>query len=298
MAANNAQNATNIPTRAYGRDGVQLSVIGFGGILVMNEEQSAADRLVARAFDAGINYFDVAPSYGDAELRLGPALRPYRDRVFLACKTTERTAAGARDNLNHSLEHLHTDHFDLYQLHALQDLEADVDAAFAKGGAMEVLREARDAGVIRYLGFSAHNEACAVAAMDRFDFDSVLFPVNFASWQTGGFGPRIMERAQQAGVSRLALKAMACQQWREGDDRRENFDKCWYEPITERRLADLALRWTLSQPITAAIPPGTRQFFDWALETVQNLQPLSPAEQEELHAAAEALNPIFPLPTA
>lgn len=282
-----------LPRRAYGRTGEQLSVIGVGGMLVANLEPGHASRLVAEAVERGVNYFDVAPSYRNAEEVLGPALAPYRSRVFLACKTLERTRDGARAELERSLERLRTDHFDLYQLHALSDVTADVDVAFGRGGALETLFEAKRTGRVRYLGFSAHSEAAALAALDRFAFDSVLFPVNFATYTAGDFGPRIMARAEAQGVARLALKAMARQTWPADDPRRPQFPKCWYEPITDPREAELALRFTLSLPVTAALPPGEEPLFRRALDIAATFHPLTPAEQAELNALAQGLTPVF-----
>jgi aryl-alcohol dehydrogenase-like predicted oxidoreductase len=293
MSANS--NRASIPRRPYGPSGIELSVVGLGGVLLMDETQDEANRRVAEAFERGVNYFDVAPSYKDAEIRMGPALEPYRDRVFLACKTTERTAAGARAELERSLERLRTDHFDLYQLHSITDVEADVDVAMGKGGALEVVLEAQRAGKVRHIGFSAHSEAAALAALDRFDFDSALFPINFASWHAGGFGPQIMQRCIEKNVTRLALKSMALQRWPDEDPRREQFPKSWYEPVTDRRTAALALRWTLSQPVTAAIPPGVAETFGWALEIAAELRPLSAEEEGELMGMAERVSPVFPL---
>ena len=123
-----------LPRRRLGRTGEELSIVGFGGIVVLNKEQEHANRSVARAVEEhGINYFDVAPSYGNAEERLGPALEPYRKNSFLACKTTERSAEGAQRELHASLERMRTDYFDLYQLHAIKSLE-DVEKAFGPGG--------------------------------------------------------------------------------------------------------------------------------------------------------------------
>ena len=160
-------NASKLPRRAYGDTGERLSIIGFGGIVVSGAEQEHANRIVAEAVEKGVNYFDVAPSYGDAEIKLGPALEPYRKDVFLACKTTQRTKEGAAAELKESLKRLRTDHLDLYQLHALSDREKDVDVAFGPGGAMEVFLEAKKQGQVRYLGFSAHSEEAALAAMER-----------------------------------------------------------------------------------------------------------------------------------
>ena len=125
--------------RQYGRTEERLSVIGFGGMVVQNVTAKEASAYVAEAVDRGVNYVDVAPFYGNAQERLGPALEPYRRQCFLACKTLERDAAGAAAELDESLRLLRTDHFDLYQLHALIDLE-EVEQAFGPGGAVEVLK--------------------------------------------------------------------------------------------------------------------------------------------------------------
>ena len=190
----NRKTGSPIPRRKLGRTGEELSVLGFGGIVVTRETPEAAANYVAEAFDRGVNYFDVAPSYGNAEERLGPALAPYRDRCFLACKTTARGAQEAEAELNTSLKRLRTDHVDLYQLHAITEVGKDVEAAFAPGGVMEAVTRAREAGKIRFVGFSAHSEQAAHAAMDRFDFDTVLFPFNFATWLKNGFGPSVLVR--------------------------------------------------------------------------------------------------------
>src|SRR5580765_5704880 len=157
--------------RTLGRTGEKLSIIGFGGIVVMDATSAQAAERVGHAIDRGVNYFDVAPSYGNAEDRLGPALEPYRKDVFLACKTTERDKAGAARELESSLRKMRTDHFDLYQLHAMTKLE-EFDTVFSAGGAMETFLEARKSGNVRFLGFSAHSVEAALALMDRFDFDT------------------------------------------------------------------------------------------------------------------------------
>ncbi len=197
-----------IEKRSLGRTGEMLSMIGFGGIIVMNATTAEASDAVKLAIDAGINYFDVAPSYGNAEIMLGPALEPYRKDVFLACKTTERSKEGSRKELEQSLKNLRTDHFDLYQFHAVTTPE-DVEKIFAAGGAMETYLEARKEGKIRFIGFSAHSVEAAMAMMDRFDFDTILFPVNYVTWNAGNFGPQVLEKAHQKNMGILALKSMA-----------------------------------------------------------------------------------------
>jgi len=281
-----------IPKRSF-KDGVELSIIGFGGIVVMNAEQAVADRVVAESVERGVNYFDVAPSYGDAEQHLGPALEPYRKDVFLACKTGQRERDAAEAELDGSLNRLRTDYFDLYQLHGLMSIEKDVDPVFRKGGVIDMLSEKKRAGQIRFIGFSAHTIEAAVAAMDRFDFDSVLFPLNFACYKREAFGPVVIRKAQEKGAARLALKAMARQKWADDDARRKFYSKCWYEPVTDREEADRALRWTLSLPITSAIPPGEEALFRMAMDIASDFRPISEAEDAALSMLARELDPIF-----
>ena len=284
--------AEGLPRREY-KDGIKLSVIGFGGIVVCGLEQAAADRIVAESFDRGVNYYDVAPSYfdGEAETKLGPALEPYRKRSFLACKTTERDAAGARRELERSLNRLRTDHFDLYQFHAVSSLE-DVDRILAPGGAAETFLKAREEGKVRYLGASLHHAEAAIALMDRFKLDSVLFPVNFVLFREGNFGPQILEHARKKGVARLALKALAHHAWPEGADR-SGWPKCWYKPIEDPALGERSVRFTLSEDVTAAIPPGEEKLFRMALDFGERFRPLVPKEREHLLASARGLVPIF-----
>ena len=261
-----------IEKRSLGRTGEMLSIIGFGGIVVMNATPGESSDVVKLAIDSGINYFDVAPSYGDAEIKLGPALEPYRKDVFLACKTGKRTKAEARAELEKSLKNLRTDHFDLYQHHAVTSLE-DVNIILGPGGAMETFLEARKEGKIKYIGFSAHSVEAAMALMERFDFDTILFPFNYATWNSGNFGPQVMARAQEKKMGMLALKAMARGPWPEGADRTK-YPKCWYEPLSSREDIRLGLRFTLSHPVTAIVPPGDAGLFKIALDLRNDLKPL------------------------
>jgi len=281
-----------VEKRVLGRTGCELSVVGFGGILVMNESPAESQRLVARAIDAGINYFDVAPSYGNAEERLGPALEPYRQHVFLACKTAKRDAEGARDELEASLEKMRTDYFDLYQLHGVTTLE-EVETIFGPDGALETFLEAREEGLVRFLGFSAHSEEAAIALLNQYPFDSILFPLNWVTWNEGKFGPKVIETAQAKGAGRLALKALAKRKWI-NDDERKAWPKSWYRPVETLDEARLALRFTLSLPVTAAVTPGHAQFLDWAIEIAQDLTPLTPEEQQLVAENAKGLAYIFP----
>jgi len=285
--------AGKLEKRSLGKTGEKLSIIGFGGIVVMDATPEQSSQRVKEAIDYGINYFDVAPTYGDAEIKLGPALEPYRKDVFLACKTTMRTKEDARKELETSLKRLRTDHLDLYQLHAVTKLE-DVDTIFGEGGAMETFLEAREEGKIRFIGFSAHSVEAAMALMDKFDFDTILFPINFTTWHAGNFGPQVLARAKEKGMGILALKAMAKQPWAE--DAQNKVPKCWYEPLSDPEEAKMGLRFTLSHPVTAAIPPGNEDLFSMALGLATSFKPLNDKEIEEIKEKGLAGNPIFKYP--
>jgi aryl-alcohol dehydrogenase-like predicted oxidoreductase len=282
-------------TRDYGTTGEKLSIVGFGGIMVSQVSSEEAAAQVAGAVDRGVNYFDVAPTYGNAQEMLGPALEPYRDDVFLACKTTERTADGARRELEESLRLMRTDRFDLYQMHAL-NTDEDVDTVMGPGGALEVFREAREKGQARYLGFSSHSAETALRLIDALDFDSVLFPINWSTWLNADFGPQVVEAATEKGMGVLALKGMAFGKISEGAERR--WDKCWYQPIEEPELADLALRFTLSLPVTAALPPGEPSFYQLALDIADHFLPITDDEMAQLKLRAGDSQPIFELAAA
>lgn len=279
-----------IPKRPYGKKGDQVSILGLGGIVLARLPQREADAIAREAFERGVNYFDVAPTYWDAEERMGPAIKPFRDKLFLACKTARRDAKGAQEELEASLRKLQTDYFDLYQLHALSNME-ELEQCFAPGGAMEVFLKAREQGKVRYIGFSAHSEEVALEALQRFPFDSVLFPFNFVTLFRGNFGWELLREAPKRGATLLALKAMARTHWQEGAKRLE---KCWYEPITDPKMAELAFRYTLSLPhVAAAIPPGDENLFRMALPFAERFRKITAREQRLLQAEAEKLAPIF-----
>ena len=283
-----------IEKRSLGRTGEMLSMIGFGGIVVKDATTEEASTVVKLAIDSGINYFDVAPSYGNAELMLGPALEPYRRNVFLACKTGKRTKAESRIELEQSLKNLRTDHVDLYQFHAMRTME-EVEKIFGQDGAMETFLEARKEGKIRFIGFSAHSVEAAMALMARFDFDTILFPTNFTTWNAGNFGPQVLARAKEKKMGILALKAMAKGPWPEGADR-SKYSKCWYEPLSNKEDIRMGLRFTLSHPVTAAIPPGEAELFRMALSVSDSLTPLTSDEVKAIKERALRGTPIFKYP--
>jgi aryl-alcohol dehydrogenase-like predicted oxidoreductase len=283
-----------IARRPLGKTGEHLSIIGFGGIVVMDEDPGQSKNIVAEAVDRGVNYFDIAPSYGNAQERLGPALAPYRKNCFLACKTEGRMKDDSRKQLEESLRLLKTDHVDLYQFHGLTKM-ADLDKVLGPGGAMETMEAAKKEGKIRYIGFSVHSAETALAAMDRYNFDTVLFPVNFVLFSQANFGPQILKRAQEKGMGILALKSMAKTVWPADQKQNHPEPKCWYQPASFPDEASLGLRWTLGHPITAALPPGDEKYFRLAMDVAQNYKPLERHEEQALLARATGVEPLFHL---
>lgn len=287
--------AGKLEKRSLGRTGEKLSIIGFGGIIVMDATPEYASGMVKKAIEAGVNYFDVAPSYGNAEEKLGPALQPYRNNVFLSCKTQKRDKDGSRKELEQSLKNMRTDHFDLYQFHAVTTMD-DVKKILGKDGALETFREAKKEGKIRFMGFSAHSVEAALALMDSFNFDTIMFPFNYTNWYAGNFGPQVLDTAHKKGMGIIALKAMAKGPWPKGAPRTNK--KTWYEPLQNKEDILTGLRFTLSHPVTTAITPGDGDLFSMALDVRDDIKPLGRDEVESIKLKAQKGTPLFKYPTA
>ncbi len=289
-SAENKSSENTVPRRKLGRATDELSILGFGGIMLNNNTQEFANENIAKAFDNGINYYDIAPSYGNAIDRMGVALKTYRNKCFLACKTTNRDKKGSENELNQSLQKLNTDHFDVYQLHALTTVD-EVNKVFAPDGAMETFQRAKRDGKIRYIGFSAHSVDAALHAMELFDFDTILFPLNFVCWHSGNFGPQVFEKAKQRNMGILALKSMALTKLKEGEAK--VFPNCWYRPVMDDETLNLAFRYTLSMDVTAAVSPGEEKLFWKGVDMAKRFVPLNNNETEKLLALAKVTEPVF-----
>jgi aryl-alcohol dehydrogenase-like predicted oxidoreductase len=277
-------------TRSLGRTGHRSSLITFGGIVAAGMSDAEADGIVGQAIDAGVNEFDVAPSYGDAELKLGHALRGKRDHIFLHCKTLERSKQGAARELRESLQRLRTDRVDLYQLHGLNEPK-ELEQVLAPGGAMEAFLEGREAGLIRFIGITGHRPSTLVEALRRFPFDTVMAPVNFVLEHHSRFAEDLLAQARRRGVGVIAIKALAARPWRASEDRK--YPKCWYKPLDDDREAELALRFALSQRVATVVPPADARLLRKAITAAQRYHRLEPAEQLELNGLAAHLKPIF-----
>ena len=232
----------------FGRTGHQSSRVVFGGASLAQVDQRTADQTLDVLLEYGVNHLDVASEYGDAELRIRPWLQREPGRFFLATKGDQRTAADAREELHRSLDRMGVDHVDLWQLHALAD-PIEWDIALSPGGALEAALEARDQGLIRYIGVTGHGSQIAAThrrSLERFDFDSVLLPYNFVTMQTPYYAENfnaLYDTCQQRRVAVQTIKSIALRPWAG----RPHTAATWYEPLTEQADIDLAVWWALGR---------------------------------------------------
>ncbi|HDP33577.1 MAG TPA: aldo/keto reductase [Candidatus Hydrogenedentes bacterium] len=283
-----------MPRRPLGKTGITLPVIGFSGLVARDSAPEAVEQVVSDSLAMGVNFFDTAASYGNSETMLAPFLKPRRKDIILSTKTRERTREGAQAEFNRSCEILGTDYFDMYLVHGIQHVDKDVDAAFADGGAMEYLLDLKKWGRIRCLGFSSHSTESAVAAMERYDFDFFYFPISYTPWLKAAFGPAAIDKALATNTPCIALKAMARQRWSAAAPKEGKWGDMWYQPVDDPEEASLALRWTLSRPVVAALPPGREALYRLALDMRGALDPITPDETARLLAMSEDKTPLFP----
>lgn len=265
-----------------GNTGFMISPITYGGIVSKDDGQAASDRYVAWAIDHGINYFDVAPSYGDAEEKLGNSLKPYRKDVYLACKTGKRLKADAEREFETSFRLLHTDYFDVYQMHSLTT-DQDIEQAFGPGGVLEMMVKAKEDGKVRKLGITCHNEDVALKAISLYNFDTVMFPLNWGLNMKKDFGTRISRAAMQRGMGLLALKGLIHRAWKSPQERQESrFPKSWCMPFENNdALAIAALKYTHSLGPDTLIPPGNFESFSFMVDHIDQVldEPLTEEER-------------------
>lgn len=267
--------------RMLGRTGHASSVAILGCCAFGDGDVEATGHALDAALAAGVNHLDVAPSYGLAEVAVGAHLPAIRDRVFVAAKTMERTADGARRELEHTLEHLRTDHLDLYQFHAVTSDE-ELDAIVAPGGALETFLAAREEGTTRYLGITGHFlDAPRVLrrALDRIPLDTVMLPLGIAHFVDPAYrrdAEALLATATERGVGVMAIKALARRPWTKPTHTYET----WYEPLDEPSRVQVAVDFTLSLPITGFATPCDRRLLPIALRAAEVSEPLDDAERE------------------
>ncbi len=280
--------------RRLGRTGQMSTVVAFGAAGIGRVDQGVADHAIQMALDYGLNHVDVAPRYGDAELRLKPWMPKIRNRIFLGCKTPQRTRDAAKAELHRSLERLGTDRVDLYQLHAVCKLH-ELDECTAKGGALEALVEAREEGLVRWLGITGHTHdapATHLEALRRFDFDTVMFPLNFVLWSIPEYrraAQALLDACRQRDVGVHIIKALAKDPW--GD--RPKTHTTWYEPFTDQSIIDQAVAFVLSQPVTTLCSVGDVTVLPKFLAAAERYRPLSPEAQDALVATAHQYHSPF-----
>jgi aryl-alcohol dehydrogenase-like predicted oxidoreductase len=236
-------------TAPFGRTGHRSSRVLFGAAALGAMRQEKADQVLESLLAHGVNHIDTAASYGDSELRVGAWLPPHRARFFLATKTGERTAEGARASIRRSLERLSVDRIDLIQLHNLVD-ETEWDSALGPGGALEALVEARDRGQVRFLGVTGHGTRAAEMhrrSLERFPFDSVLFPYNVTMCANPAYAADVealVALCETRGVAMQTIKAIARRRWQGEGQRRFS----WYEPLTDPAAIRRAVQFVLARP--------------------------------------------------
>jgi aryl-alcohol dehydrogenase-like predicted oxidoreductase len=233
----------------FGRTGHDSSRVLFGAAALGAMRQEKADQVLELLLAHGVNHIDTAASYGDSELRVGAWMPRYRDRFFLATKTGDRTAEGARASIQRSLERLRVDHVDLIQLHNLVD-EGEWETALGSGGALEALVEARERGQVRFLGVTGHGTRAAEMhrrSLARFPFDSVLFPYNVTMLGVPEYAADVealVALCQERSVAMQTIKAVARRRWQGQGERRFS----WYEPLTDPDAIRRAVHFVLARP--------------------------------------------------
>jgi aryl-alcohol dehydrogenase-like predicted oxidoreductase len=232
----------------FGRTGHASSRVIFGAAALGGMTQERADEILPTLLEFGVNHIDTAAAYGDSELRIGPWMERRRDDFFLATKTGDRRGDAARASLERSLERLRTDRLDLVQLHNLVE-DDEWDVAFGPDGAVAALARARDEGLVRFVGVTGHGTRIAgmhLRSLERFDFDSVLLPYNFAMMQRADYAPdveRLLEVCADRRVAVQTIKSIARRRWAPEVERRFS----WYEPLTDEDAIGRAVRYVLGR---------------------------------------------------
>ncbi|MGH7948590.1 MAG: aldo/keto reductase [Candidatus Binataceae bacterium] len=278
----------------FGKTGHQSTRVIFGAAALGGMKQEKADQVLEILIEFGINHIDTAASYGESELRIGPWMREHRRRFFLATKTGDRTYQGARDSLHRSLERLRVDQIDLIQLHNLVE-EGEWETALGPRGALEALVEARSEGLVRFIGVTGHGTRVAAMhrqSLERFAFDSVLFPYNFTMLSIGQYAADVeglLKLCNERGVATQTIKSAARRRWQNGDQRKFS----WYEPLRDRDALRRAVHFVLSRPglflNTSSDATILRDILDAASDA-----PAQPARAElEADVAHYEMEPLF-----
>jgi aryl-alcohol dehydrogenase-like predicted oxidoreductase len=284
-----------ISRRRLGRTNHESSVAVLGAAAFWDSDSGRAAPAFDAALAAGVNHLDIAPQYGDAERALGPLIPAVRDQLFIGCKTTRRNPDGVRAQMDNSLSLLGCDSFDLYQLHAVCDLE-ELDA---RADAVAAILQARDEGLCRFVGITGHDVTVPAThheALRRYDLDTVMFPVNRRLWADADYrrdAEALLDVCGERDLGVMAIKSVARRPWPADADHHAT---TWYEPYTDERDIEAGVRFTLSVPgVHAICSAGDTQILPRVLAAAERFEPLSPDEMEPL-AAAVAGEPILTRP--
>lgn len=275
-------------TRSLGSTGHDSSIMTFGAIALNWLEQEGANQMVELVLDHGINHFDVAPTYGDAELKLGPKLRQHRDEIFLGCKTQERGYDGAKRKLDASLNRLGVDHIDLYQVHGLE-YEEELDTITGDDGALEAFREAKADGRIGHIGLTSHgNPQLILDAIDRIDdLETVMFPMNpvvVGKDDDDHDYEAVLDRATDAGIGTLGIKTFAKGPWPSTDELPEEDRPYsnWYQPVDTPAEIEKRFDFAATQGLTSVINPGDPKLVAMVLDAAERYDGMEEAAQRSL----------------
>jgi len=279
--------------RRLGKTEHMSSILIFGSFALFRVKQKEADAALEMALENGINHIDVSPLYGDAEKHIGSWFKRNGEKFFLGCKTAERTKAGAWESLKRSLDTLKVDRFNLFQLHGVDDIKT-LDTALGPGGTMEAILEAKAQGLVRFIGITGHNPPLQNIALQRFNFDTVMFPLNrvHAAHPTdwNDYTP-LLKTARQKDAGVMAIKSVAKRAW-EGHHGGPHHYNTWYEPFDEAKEIEKSLWFTLSQDITAAVLPGELQLWPMILDAAKRFKPLNEKEQQEVMSQVTQYQPL------
>ncbi|OGO02106.1 MAG: hypothetical protein A2Y90_04795 [Chloroflexi bacterium RBG_13_52_12] len=279
--------------RRLGKTEHMSSIIIFGSFALFRVTQKVADTALETALENGINHVDVSPMYGDAEKHLGSWFKRNGKKFFLGCKTHERRKKEAWESLKRSLDTLKVDKFDLFQFHGVDDVKT-LDTILGPGGAMEAVLEAREQGLLDFIGITGHKPPNHNIALQRFDFDTVMFPLNRihavhpTDWND--FQP-LLKTARQKDVGVMAIKSVAKGIWKDSESGAHRYNT-WYEPFDEASEIEKSLWFTLSQDITAAVLPGELQLWPMIFNAAEKFKPLSKKEQQEFMNQAARYQPL------
>lgn len=283
-----------IATQPFGRTGHDSTRTIFGAAALSDVSQDDADRTLEVLQRFGINHIDVAASYGDAELRIGPWMDRHRQEFFLATKTGERSYGGARDELQRSLERLRTDHVDLWQLHNLVD-PAEWDQALSPGGAIDAAIEAREKGLVRFIGVTGHGTSIAaqhLRSLERFDFDSVLCPFSYMVMQNEEYAAdfnTLTAVCADRNVAVQTIKSIARRPWWG----REHTAVTWYEPLRDQTAIDHAVHWVLGRPGVFLNTVGDIELLPKVLDAASRFEERPPDEVLARDLEALEMAPLF-----